>query len=53
MADGHSNRAIARELVLGERTVESYVSQILAKLGFSSRTEIAAWAVAKGLVNRD
>lgn len=45
---GFSNRAIAEELVIGERTVESYVSGILAKLGYSARTQIAAWAVTRG-----
>jgi DNA-binding NarL/FixJ family response regulator len=49
IAAGKSNRAIAEELVLGERTVESYVSNILDKLGFSSRAQIAGWAVSKGL----
>jgi DNA-binding NarL/FixJ family response regulator len=41
-----SNREIAHALVLSERTVESHVRSILAKLGFSSRTEIATWAVS-------
>jgi DNA-binding NarL/FixJ family response regulator len=46
---GLSNRAIAETLVVGERTVESYVSSILAKLGFSARTQIAAWAATRGV----
>lgn len=45
-----SNREIADTLVVGERTVETHVSNILNKLGFNSRTQIAAWAVEKGLV---
>ncbi len=44
-----SNRAIADQLVLGERTVESYVGNILSKLGFSARTQIAAWVIESGL----
>jgi DNA-binding CsgD family transcriptional regulator len=44
---GMSNRAIAESLVIGERTVESYVSSILAKLGFTARTQIAAWAATR------
>ena len=44
---GLTNRAIADELVIGERTVEGYVSSILAKLGFTTRTQIAAWAVTR------
>ncbi len=46
---GKSNRAIAEELVLSERTVETHVSNILTKLNFSSRAQIAAWVVEQGL----
>ncbi len=42
LAEGLSNRAIAERLVLGERTVESHVSAILAKLQLSSRAQVAA-----------
>jgi DNA-binding NarL/FixJ family response regulator len=49
IARGLSNRAVAAELVLGERTVEGYVSSILNKLGYASRVQIAAWAVDVGL----
>ncbi len=49
VAAGRSNRQIADALVLSERTVETYVTGILAKLGFDSRTQIAAWAVQAGL----
>lgn len=49
IAAGKSNRAIAEDLVVGERTVEGYVSSILDKLGFRSRAQVAGWAVAKGL----
>jgi DNA-binding NarL/FixJ family response regulator len=49
IAAGSSNRAIATTLVVGVKTVEAYISRILSKLGFSSRAQIAAWAVAKGL----
>ena len=45
VADALSNREIAARLVLSERTVESHVRSILAKLGFTTRTEIATWAV--------
>jgi two-component system response regulator DevR len=41
---GLSNRQIARELHLSERTVHNHVSKILRKLGFSSRVQVAAWA---------
>jgi DNA-binding NarL/FixJ family response regulator len=49
VAQGKANRAIARELGIGERTVEGYVASALAKLGFSSRTQLATWAVEKGV----
>ena len=43
VAEGLSNRAIAQRLVVSQRTVEGHVARILAKLGFSSRAQIAAW----------
>ena len=49
VAQGKSNRVIARALGIGERTVETYVAGALAKLGFSSRAQLAVWAVAQGL----
>jgi DNA-binding CsgD family transcriptional regulator/tetratricopeptide (TPR) repeat protein len=50
VARGLSNRAIADQLVVGERTVETHVTNVLGKLGFSSRAQIAVWAVEHGLV---
>ncbi|MEU3617934.1 LuxR C-terminal-related transcriptional regulator [Streptomyces sp. NPDC006872] len=47
VAQGKSNRQIAAELVLSPLTVDSHVKNILAKLGFGSRTQIAAWWTAK------
>jgi DNA-binding NarL/FixJ family response regulator len=47
---GETNSAIAKEMMLSERTVTTHVSHILNKLGYSSRSQIAAWAVEKGLV---
>jgi DNA-binding NarL/FixJ family response regulator len=49
VARGLSNREIADELVLGERTIETHVGNILGKLDFSSRAQVAAWAVQTGL----
>jgi non-specific serine/threonine protein kinase len=49
IAQGRSNREIAAALVVSERTVEKHVENILAKLAFSSRAQIAAWAVEKAL----
>ena len=49
IARGKSNAEIAAALVLGRRTVETHVGNILTKIGASSRREIAAWAIANGL----
>ncbi len=49
IAQGKSNRVLAEELVVSERTIAKHVENILSKLGFSSRAQIAAWAVEKGL----
>ncbi len=49
VAQGKTNRDMADELVLGERTIETHVGNILSKLGFNSRAQIAAWAVETGL----
>jgi predicted ATPase/DNA-binding CsgD family transcriptional regulator len=50
VAQGMSNREIANQLVISERTVESHVANILNKLGFTARTQIGVWAAEKGLV---
>lgn len=49
IAEGKSNRDIADMLVVGERTVEGHVSNILAKLSFRSRAQISAWVIQQGL----
>ena len=49
VARGKSNREIAAALFLGEATVATHVSSILAKLGFTSRSQIAAWATERHL----
>jgi non-specific serine/threonine protein kinase len=50
IARGLSNREIAATLVVSERTAEGHVQNILDKLSFDSRTQIAAWAVEHGLL---
>jgi DNA-binding NarL/FixJ family response regulator len=50
LATGSSNRAIAAELVLSEKTVARHVSNIFAKLGVGSRTAAAAWAFERHLI---
>ena len=49
IADGHANKEIARRLVISERTARTHVSNILRKLGLSSRTQAALLAVREGL----
>lgn len=44
IGEGYSNRQIADELFLAEKTVKNYVSNLLSKLGMSRRTEAAAFA---------
>jgi PAS domain S-box-containing protein len=49
VASGLTNEQIAERLVLESGTVSNHVEHILRKLGFSRRSQIAAWAVACGL----
>ena len=53
LALGQSNKEIARTLSIGEKTVKTHVSNILAKLGVPSRTQAALYAVRIGLVSVD
>jgi DNA-binding CsgD family transcriptional regulator len=46
VTQGMSNRQIAERLVITERSAESHVERILARLGFRSRTQIATWYLA-------
>jgi two-component system nitrate/nitrite response regulator NarL len=48
VADGLSNREVARELGLSEHTVKKYLFHIFDKLGISSRVELALYAVSHG-----
>jgi two-component system response regulator DevR len=48
IADGLTNRQIAHELLLAEKTVKNHVSAILSKLGMARRTEAAVFAVRAG-----
>jgi DNA-binding NarL/FixJ family response regulator len=49
IAQGHGNREIAERLFITEKTAEHHVSNILGKLGFTSRVQAAAYAVEQGL----
>ncbi len=49
IAEGKSSREIAGQLILSKRTIDAHTANILAKLNFSSRIQIARWVVEKGL----
>ncbi|HLZ61307.1 MAG TPA: response regulator transcription factor [Ktedonosporobacter sp.] len=53
LADGQNNTAIAERLVLSEKTVRGYISNILSKLQMQDRTQIAVFAWQQGLMERD
>ena len=46
IARGLSNREIAAGMVISVRTAETHVQHIMVKLGFTARSQIAAWAAA-------
>ena len=48
IADGLTNRQIAAEIHLAEKTVKNYVSNLLAKLGMERRTQAAVFAARLG-----
>jgi DNA-binding NarL/FixJ family response regulator len=50
VASGRTNRAIASDLVLSEKTVARHVANIFTKLGLSSRAAATAYAYEQGLV---
>jgi non-specific serine/threonine protein kinase len=47
IAEGLTNRRVAERLVISERTVDRHVENVLRKLGYASRAQIAAWAAQK------
>jgi DNA-binding NarL/FixJ family response regulator len=49
---GEPNKRIAVHLGISERTARTHVSNILAKLGLTSRTQAALWATRQGFVDR-
>jgi DNA-binding NarL/FixJ family response regulator len=51
LADGLTNGQLAERLFISPKTAAVHVSNILAKLGLSSRAEIAAWAVRHGITH--
>lgn len=53
IAQGHSNQQIADQLVISEKTVKTHVSNMLSKLDLEDRTQLAIYAIRKGLVHPD
>ncbi|MEU6681567.1 LuxR C-terminal-related transcriptional regulator [Streptomyces sp. NPDC046832] len=51
VAEGLANQQIADRLVIARRTAEGHVERILGKLGFSNRSQIAAWVTARRCPN--
>jgi DNA-binding NarL/FixJ family response regulator len=51
VAQGCSNQEIAKKLVISEKTVKTHVSNILSKLHLEDRTQLAIYAIKKGLVD--
>jgi two-component system, NarL family, response regulator LiaR len=53
LAQGQSNKDISQQLGVGEQTIKTHVSHILAKLGVPSRTQAALYAIRAGLTSCD
>ena len=53
IAKGYPNRQIAEELLISDRTVSTHVGRILKKLQLENRTQIALFALRKGLADLD
>ncbi len=51
MVEGLANKQIAQRLGIGEKTVKTHVSRVLAKLGVEDRTQAAVLAIREGLVD--
>lgn len=49
LADGHTNKSIAKALSITEATVKVHIKTVLRKLGATNRTQVAIWAVQHGL----
>lgn len=47
---GYPRKEIAKEMYLSENTIKSYISQLLAKSGFTSVARLALWAVSNGYI---
>ncbi len=52
ITEGLTNRQIAQQLVLSERTVDTHTANLMRKLGLRSRAQVAAWAAQHGLLTQ-
>jgi len=50
IAQGKTNREIAEELFISQRTVGTHIGHMYAKLGIDTRVQLVSWAIEKGLV---
>ena len=53
IAQGKTNKEIAKELIIAEKTARNHVSRILTKLGLTRRSQAAAWAIKSGLYDEE
>ncbi len=53
VAEGCSNHEIGQKLLISDKTVKTHVSNILSKLNLQDRTQLAIYAIKKGLVDPD
>ncbi|HYO48826.1 MAG TPA: response regulator transcription factor [Chloroflexia bacterium] len=53
VAKGYSNQVIGEHLIISPKTAKTHVSNILSKLGLSSRTQAAVYAMREGLVSSE
>jgi non-specific serine/threonine protein kinase len=53
VAHGQTNRQIAADLGMANRTVDTHVSNVLHKLGLTSRSDVATWAATQGTTSHD
>lgn len=53
IAEGMTNKEIAKALVIAEKTARNHVSRILTKLGLTRRSQAAAWAIKSGLYDTE
>lgn len=53
IAQGKTNKEIAKALIIAEKTARNHVSRILTKLGLTRRSQAAAWAIKAGLYDEE